>query len=231
VTSADNVEIVGCFGEVPLQKTAITSKSFKNLLIERCTFTAPNGIQLLDTLTSRGNITLRKNRITATAGQAVRIEGIDKTTLDDNVLIGQTNGVMITGSNDVKITESNEISGITSDAVVMIANSTRMKCDGATIKEAGRYAFNVYDGAKHVKILNNFIIKVNGTAVISLAGSGTKNIGFKGNVIEETRVTNVLLSTSGADRVYFNDNYYAASIAAPINSAATNSDTTGNKTF
>jgi hypothetical protein len=232
VPSVDNLEIIGCVSVNDLSYACIVGKGYKNVTIERNTLKAARGVLMYDGPGARANVTMRKNNIVSTVGEAVRLDGINKVSFDDNTLEGQTNGIMITGgSSGVKILDTNEISSNTSDAVCINGASNRVKCDGATIKKAGRYAFNIYEAAKQVKILNNFIIEVLGASAFDLASSGTQNIVIKGNSIEATTITNVLKSSGGPDRLYFNDNIYPASIAVPINNIATNSDMTNNKTF
>jgi hypothetical protein len=65
----------------------------------------------------------------------------------------------------------------------------------------------------------------------NFAGSNTKIGHVRGNHVIDTVMVNVVAATSGMDRLFFNDNFYAASITTPINSTATNSDTSGNHTF
>jgi hypothetical protein len=65
----------------------------------------------------------------------------------------------------------------------------------------------------------------------NFAGSNTKIGEVRGNHVVDTVLNNVVAATAGMDRLYFNNNIYAASIVTPINSTATNSDTTGNRTF
>jgi hypothetical protein len=145
--------------------------------------------------------------------------------------MGQTNGVYIKGSND-KINASNDISSETSDAFVIWGQSAFVICDGATIRKAGRYAFNIYDSSKSIKIINNNILSMVGSIVFNVDTAATKNITIKDNYLDSaTNVTNVLKSTAVVDRLYFTGNIYPASIATPINSLATNSVTTGNYTY
>lgn len=231
VVSADNVEIIGCTSVDNLTNACIIAKGYKNLTIERCTMKGGRGILLYDNQSIRATVALRGNKITSTVGESLRIEFLDGVTLDGgNVLIGQTNSIYIKGAN-VKISSANDLESATNDALVIWGQSSNVVVDGVTIRNAGRHAFNIYDGSKVIKILNSIIIQAT-SSVFNLAGANTKNIKIRGNHLENAgTLTNVLISTGGVDRLFFNDNTYPASIAVPINSAATNSDTTGNQTF
>jgi VCBS repeat-containing protein len=193
--------------------------------------TGKRGILLYDFLANRGSVSMVKNNIVSTVGEAVRLEFIDHVSMDHNILKGQTNAVNIKGSN-VKVSATNDIESVTSDAFVIWGSSVNVKVEGVTIRDAGRYAFNISESSKAIKILNNFINGVKGVAVFNVDGPTTKNISIKGNHIESaTNIVNVIIAKSTVDRLYFNDNVYPASIVSPIANSATNSDVTGNKTF
>jgi hypothetical protein len=232
IITADNVEIIGCVTKDPLTYRATQFRGYKNVTFERNTIAAPTGVTIYDDGASISKVRLRNNKITSTVNEAVHVEGVDGFSSDGNTFNGNTNALYLKTTKNIKLGESDDYYGQTSDAVIVFGSSAYMISNGPTIRKAGRHAFNIYDGSSHIKVLNTMILDVSDTgSAFNLQGSNTKVIQIRSNHIVDSTLTNVLSSTSGADRVFFNDNFYAASIVTPISSAATNSDTTGNHTF
>jgi hypothetical protein len=232
ILTADNIEIIGCVTKEPLTYRVTQLRGYKNVTFERNTMTAPTGVTIYDDGASVSKVRLRNNKITSTTIEAVHVEGVDGFSSDGNTFDGYTNALYLKGVKNIKLGESDDYYSQTSDTVVIFGSSAYMVANGMTIRKSGRHAFNIYDGSNHIKVLNTMILDVADTGnAFNLQGANTKVIQIRGNHITDSVLNNVLSSTSGADRVFFNDNFYAASITTPINSAATNSDTIGNHTF
>lgn len=231
--SADGVEIIGCTSVDPLLTKVAQFKGYKNVTFERNNFTAPHGVEIYDDATTQTKVRLLNNKITTTGFEGLYLSGVDGLTSDGNTINGYLNAVSMTNScKNIKLGASDDYSAQTSDVVNAQSTSSYIVINGATIRKSGRHAFNFFGGCSHFKIINCMILDVADTAnVFNLAGSNTKIGHIRGNHIVDTVLVNVVSASSGMDRLFFNDNFYAASIATPINSTATNSDTSGNHTF
>ena len=229
---ADNVEIIGCVSTVPLLTKIAQFQGFKNLTFERNIFTAPHGVEIYDDGASISKVRIMNNKLTSTGYEGLYLSGVDGLNSYGNTINGYTNAVAMTGScKNIKLI-SDDYYGQTSDTINGQNTCSYIVVDGVTIRKSGRHAFNFFSGCSHFKFINNMILDVADTGnAFNFAGTGTK-IGYvKGNHITDAVLVNVVGATSGMDRLYFNDNIYPASIVTPINSTATNSDTTGNKTY
>jgi hypothetical protein len=230
---ADGVEISGCVSTTPLLTKIAQFQGFKNVTFERNTFTAPHGIEIYDDAINQTKVRLLNNKITTTGFEGLYLSGVDGLTSDGNTINGYTNSVALVNScKNIKLGASDDYSAQTSDAFNAQATSSYIIINGVTIRKSGRHAFNIFGGCSHFKVMNCMILDVADTGnAFNFAGASTKIGHVKGNHIVDTVMVNVVAATSGMDRLFFNDNFYAASISTPINSTATNSDTTGNHTF
>jgi hypothetical protein len=233
VISADGVEIIGCISVDPLLAKIAQFKGYKNVTFERNNFTAPHGLEIYDDGATQTKVRLLNNKINSTGFEGIFLNGVDGLTSDGNTINGYTNAVAITNScKNIKLGASDDYSAQTSDAVNAQSSSNYIIVNGVTIRKSGRHAFNFFGGCSHFKIINCMILDVADTGnAFNFAGSNTKIGHVRANHVVDAVMVNVVAATTGMDRLFFNDNFYAASITTPINSTATNSDTTGNHTF
>lgn len=223
----DGLLIEGC--KINTTFGGITSQYFKNVTIKDNRITSAKGIYVNYDGTAT-KVLIENNYIDANGGYGIYLDNVLDVTIVNNPLIkGSTIAIQGATASNVKVNR-NTLEATTSDTVQFSVNSFYVDVDNNTIKFAGRHGINAFNNCRFLKLLNNTILDVT-TAAFNLQGATTGILHIKGNMIVDTTLTNVLIATSGVDHMFFNDNYYAASIITPISSAALTSDVTGNHTF
>lgn len=225
IYGGDFIYISGC--DFVTVETGITLQGYTNVVVEKTKINSKKGMKIAFDNVTKSNIVLRDMNILATLYMGVHMDKAKGITFDHCTIDGYTNALYGSNTSDVLINNNCDLSGQTSDTVAIITYANNVKVKDTTIRKAGRHAFNIYDNATNFRIRDCEIIDVT-TSVFNLAGSNTKGIIIEGNNILDTSLTNVLAATAGVDKLFFNKNFYPASITTPISSSATNSDVTGN---
>lgn len=225
VYGGDSIYITAC--DFSTVETGITITGYTNVVVEKTKINSKKGAKVAFDNVTKANIVFRDVNIVATVYMGVHMDKVKGITFDHCTIDGYTNALYGANTSDVLVNNNCDLSGQTSDTVAIITYANNIKVKDTTIRKAGRHAFNIYDNATNFRIRDCEIIDVT-TNVFNLAGSNTKGIVIEGNNIIDTTLTNVLNATAGVDKLFFNKNFYPASIATPIASSATNSDVTGN---
>lgn len=225
IYGGDSIYITGC--DFSTVETGITLTGYTNVVLEKTKINSKKGVKIAFDNVTQTNVVLRDVNILATLYMGVHMDKVKGITFDHCTIDGYTNALYGSNTSDVLVNNNCDLSGQTSDTVAIITYANNVKVKDTIIRKAGRHAFNIYDNATNFRIRDCEIIDVT-TNVFNLAGSNTKGIIIEGNNIKDTTLTNVLAATAGVDRLFFNKNFYPASIATPISSSATNSDVTGN---
>jgi hypothetical protein len=225
IYGGDFIYITGC--DFVTVENGLSITGHTNVVVEKTKINSKKGAKIAFDNATKTNVVFRDVNIKATSLMGVHMDGVKGVTFDHCTIDGYTNAIYGVNTTDVLVNNNCDLSGQTSDTVAIITYAKNVRVKDSIIRKAGRHAFNIYDNASNFRIRDCEIIDV-ANIVFNLAGSNTKNIIIEGNNVTDTSLTNVLAATAGVDKLFFNKNFYPASITTPISSSATNSDTTGN---